>query len=387
MSHPYLTLHTKSFVCALGIHWFGKAFVKYMYNISSLRYSYVVAPSGSNVCRESVFQMSANEFSVTSHVRYVQVLVQYVTNLEYHSPPFWLTIGSHPFSLPAKLERTKPFLTLGFGLGFACTSRPTVHEPCTAAGIRSESQGSIQSILFPFGRRACCCVSWPMQRRSSGSTTDEDDDDDDNDKCLAVGASDINGDGQQRKTSSESGHEVARTSSTLDRRKRDSAYAAPTRQPGWNPPPPTANGSLQRKQKATTPLTPAGNTIVEMPEPAMARRSRTRSPWSCSLLTLTTTGLSFVVLFSIVHSFLTRQLDPKGCRMSMMRPAFAKFSDFDTEHTRFASKYSLYLYREGGIDEDTMVSLFPLDKHEISLNVCLGQRCPRALHTRQCRKL
>ncbi len=41
--------------------------------------------------------------------------------------------------------------------------------------------------------------------------------------------------------------------------------------------------------------------------------------------------------------------------MSMMRPAFAKFSDFDTEHTRFASKYSLYLYREGGIDEDTMV--------------------------------
>lgn len=40
----------------------------------------------------------------------------------------------------------------------------------------------------------------------------------------------------------------------------------------------------------------------------------------------------------------------------MMRPAFAKFSDFDTEHTRFASKYSLYLYREGGIDEDTMVS-------------------------------
>ena len=40
----------------------------------------------------------------------------------------------------------------------------------------------------------------------------------------------------------------------------------------------------------------------------------------------------------------------------MMRPAFAKYSDFDTEHTRFASKYSLYLYREGGIDEDTMVS-------------------------------
>jgi hypothetical protein len=38
-----------------------------------------------------------------------------------------------------------------------------------------------------------------------------------------------------------------------------------------------------------------------------------------------------------------------------MRPSFAKLSDFDTEHTRFASKYSTYLYREGLIDEDTKV--------------------------------
>jgi len=30
-----------------------------------------------------------------------------------------------------------------------------------------------------------------------------------------------------------------------------------------------------------------------------------------------------------------------------MRPSFAKLTDFDTEHTRFASKYSVYLYREG----------------------------------------
>lgn len=45
--------------------------------------------------------------------------------------------------------------------------------------------------------------------------------------------------------------------------------------------------------------------------------------------------------------------------MSYMRPAFAKFPDFDTEHTRFASKYSLYLYREGGIDEDTRVRPLP----------------------------
>lgn len=42
--------------------------------------------------------------------------------------------------------------------------------------------------------------------------------------------------------------------------------------------------------------------------------------------------------------------------MSYMRPYFAKYDDFDTEHTRFATKYSLYLYREGGVDEDIRVS-------------------------------
>ena len=41
--------------------------------------------------------------------------------------------------------------------------------------------------------------------------------------------------------------------------------------------------------------------------------------------------------------------------MSYMRTSFLRFSDFDTEHTRFATKYSLYLYREGEIDEDTRV--------------------------------
>ena len=46
--------------------------------------------------------------------------------------------------------------------------------------------------------------------------------------------------------------------------------------------------------------------------------------------------------------------------MSYMRAMFAPFSDFDTEHTRFASKYSLYLYREGGVDEDTRVKGVPI---------------------------
>jgi glycosylphosphatidylinositol deacylase len=82
------------------------------------------------------------------------------------------------------------------------------------------------------------------------------------------------------------------------------------------------------------------------------RRSRLRSPWSMSLLTLFTTALAILSIFVISHSFLTRQLDPKGCRMSYMRPDFARLEDFDTEHTRFASKYSVYLYREDMVDED-----------------------------------
>ena len=41
--------------------------------------------------------------------------------------------------------------------------------------------------------------------------------------------------------------------------------------------------------------------------------------------------------------------------MYYSRSIFTQFADFDTEHTRFASKYSLYLYREGGFDEDPEV--------------------------------
>ncbi|ODV58435.1 Bst1p, partial [Ascoidea rubescens DSM 1968] len=38
--------------------------------------------------------------------------------------------------------------------------------------------------------------------------------------------------------------------------------------------------------------------------------------------------------------------DCQSCRMSYMIPAYAKLNAFDSSHTRFASKYSLYLYRE-----------------------------------------
>ena len=52
-----------------------------------------------------------------------------------------------------------------------------------------------------------------------------------------------------------------------------------------------------------------------MADSQIKHRARLRSPWACSLLTLFTTALSFVILATIGQSFLSRQLDPKGCQM------------------------------------------------------------------------
>lgn len=68
-------------------------------------------------------------------------------------------------------------------------------------------------------------------------------------------------------------------------------------------------------------------------------------------LILATTLLALLALGFIVHSSLNLQVDPQGCVMSMMSPTYLKLAGFDTEHSRFATKYSLYLYREEGVDD------------------------------------
>lgn len=85
------------------------------------------------------------------------------------------------------------------------------------------------------------------------------------------------------------------------------------------------------------------------------RRPRARSPWAIGLFTLLVAMVGLVLLATILNSSVTRCLDAKGCIMSYMRPSYVKLSDFDTEHTRFGSKYSLYLYRELEVDEDAKV--------------------------------
>lgn len=85
------------------------------------------------------------------------------------------------------------------------------------------------------------------------------------------------------------------------------------------------------------------------------RRPRSRSPWAIGLLTLLVSIVGLGFLATILNSTATRCLDAKGCIMSYMRPSYVQLSDFDTEHTRFGSKYSLYLYRELEVDEEVKV--------------------------------
>ena len=106
----------------------------------------------------------------------------------------------------------------------------------------------------------------------------------------------------------------------------------------------------------STPPLSVTDAASKMPDVCVkSRRSRFRSPWATSFVTIIVTALAILSLVIVAHSFVWRQQDAKGCRMSYMRPAFAKLDDFDTEHTRFASKYSTYLYREQMVDEDTKV--------------------------------
>lgn len=126
----------------------------------------------------------------------------------------------------------------------------------------------------------------------------------------------------------------------------------------------------RRNKEAGSPSTPPPSpyaceqTSLHGPDSARqghrTARARLRGPWPCSALTLATSACSILLLLTIVRSFITLQLDPKGCAMSYMMPAFTHFPDFDTEHTRFASKYSLYLYREGGVDDDSRVKGIPV---------------------------
>jgi hypothetical protein len=80
------------------------------------------------------------------------------------------------------------------------------------------------------------------------------------------------------------------------------------------------------------------------------RHHRLRSPWSISILVLSTALAGVFFLLYITHSFVNRPVGADGCQVPMMSPTYLRMVGFDAEHTRFASKYNLYLYREEGVD-------------------------------------
>ncbi|MCJ1309309.1 GPI inositol deacylase [Agyrium rufum] len=173
--------------------------------------------------------------------------------------------------------------------------------------------------------------------------------------------------GSKRTSTSIENPDLARHSFTLDRRKSDKLP---------NPTSQNEAGGGAGKRIAT-----AGVTAIEGEKHTLTgaikssaregsvgtmndirdyRRWRVRNLWRSSSLVWLVTGLAICSLYAIVTSFISRQRDPEGCKQCWMIPAYAKLSGFDTEHTRFASKYSLYLYREIGVDEDTMVKGVPV---------------------------
>ena len=66
--------------------------------------------------------------------------------------------------------------------------------------------------------------------------------------------------------------------------------------------------------------------------------------------------LSFISIFVMLDSFQHHQRDVDGCQDSFMQPIYIRQTGFDSEMTRFASKYALYLYREKDVDLSDQVN-------------------------------
>ncbi|RIB09972.1 PGAP1-like protein [Gigaspora rosea] len=65
------------------------------------------------------------------------------------------------------------------------------------------------------------------------------------------------------------------------------------------------------------------------------------------------------LLGMVIDSFLHYQKDAPGCKVSMMYPSYIKQHGFDSEQTRFAGKYGLYLYRDEAYDRSDQPTGIP----------------------------
>ena len=61
------------------------------------------------------------------------------------------------------------------------------------------------------------------------------------------------------------------------------------------------------------------------------RRMRVKRMWSYTLLIRACTAIATILLASMIHSSITRHLDPKGCEMCYPRRIYTRLADFDTK--------------------------------------------------------
>lgn len=61
-------------------------------------------------------------------------------------------------------------------------------------------------------------------------------------------------------------------------------------------------------------------------------------------------GTFLISLTGLIHTKKLIGPDEASCRMVWMNPSYARIRSFDESHTKFASKYTMYLYREDGQD-------------------------------------
>ncbi|KAI0387599.1 PGAP1-domain-containing protein [Hypomontagnella monticulosa] len=199
-----------------------------------------------------------------------------------------------------------------------------------------------------------------MQRRSSGSSEDSAD--------VPVKTSRLNGQPRSNDVGSvRNSHDLRQPDRPQNSGTRSSARSRrPSSNVNWRPSH-SRDASTEKEASASklppTTLTPdypsAGNEKTANSR-RKSRQPRLWSPWAMSFLTLFTSIIGIGLLVAVLYSSATLHCDPKGCRMSWMSPSYAKFSDFDTEHTRFATKYSLYLYREQGFDNGPKIKGIPV---------------------------
>lgn len=131
--------------------------------------------------------------------------------------------------------------------------------------------------------------------------------------------------------------------------------------------------SSRMSSPGSSPSPPSSPRIRSIPLPRLYRLEGNSKVYIL-LLTL----FSIMSIGIILDSFLHHQRDVSGCRESYMRPQYIKQTEFDSEMTRFAGKYSLYLYREKGVDLADQVRIVferERERNGINLYVISQQAC------------